>query len=132
MKRSECSDEISMIPYRPSLGIALLFSTIGFGIDRFYVGQIGIGIVLLISYITIFGLVVAVPVEFLSQLSIVMAIFAGRQYAFMYGENVEFAKPSMFDRVIAVLWLLTMLTFVSLVVVGIAMVDRVATSTVTP
>lgn len=104
---------------RPSMGITLLFATFGFGADRFYVGQIGAGIALLIAYLTVFGAAVGVPVEWLSSLSLVIAILMGKNRAFMYGGCVVFAEPNMFDKVMAALWLLLMLFFLILFIVGL-------------
>lgn len=108
---------------RPSLGITLLFATFGFGADRFYVGQAGLGIGLLVAYLTIFGLIVALPIQFLSQLSLVFAILLNKQTAFMYGTYVIFDPPSIVDKVIAALWVLLMLFFIILTI-SLAVVRR--------
>lgn len=100
---------------RPSLGITLLFATFGFGADRFYVAQPVLGVVLLISYLTIFGSIVAVPVEWLSSLSLVFAILGNRRMAFMYGNDVMFEYPTMFDKVIAILWILLQLILMGII-----------------
>jgi TM2 domain-containing membrane protein YozV len=108
---------------RPSLGITLLFATFGFGADRFYVGQAGLGIGLLVAYLTVFGLIVALPVQFLSQLSLVFAILLNKQTAFMYGSYVIFDVPTIVDKVIAALWLLLMVFFFILTI-SLAVVRR--------
>lgn len=105
---------MSCLGYRPSLGITLLLATFGFGADRFYVGQVGAGVALLIAYLTVFGLIIAAPVQFLSQISLVFAILGNRQTAFMYGPNIVFEQSSMFDKVLAVLWILLMLFLIIL------------------
>lgn len=102
--------------YRPSLGITLLFATFGFGADRFYVGQVGAGIALLIAYLTVFGLAIGVPVEWLSQLSLIFAILGNRQTAFMYGQNVVFDPPGTFDKILAALWILMYVFFIALII----------------
>lgn len=107
--------------YRPSLGVTLLFATFGFGADRFYVGQVGAGIALLIAYLTLFGLIIGIPIEFLSQISLVFAILGNRQTAFMYGPSVVFDPPGLFDKVFAVLWILLVLFFIALLITGITL-----------
>lgn len=104
---------------RPSLGVALIFATFGFGADRFYVGQVGGGIALLVAYLTVFGSAIAIPIEWLSSVSLVTAILMNRRTAFMYGRTVEFDQPTMFDKIIAVLWIVMMLTFLVLFVVAV-------------
>lgn len=93
----------------PSLGVALLFATFGFGTDRFYVGQFGLGTILLVSYVVVIGLIIALPIQILTQISLMIAIFSGKQTAFMYGEGVVFAPPTLFDKTIAVIWLISYL-----------------------
>lgn len=94
---------------KPSLGLALILACLGFGADRFYVGQMGLGIVLLISYITVFGLIIALPYQFITMISLVIAIFSNRTSAFMYGCHIEFEPPELLDKVIAVVWILVIL-----------------------
>jgi TM2 domain-containing membrane protein YozV len=107
---------------RPSLGVALIFSTFGFGSDRFYVGQVGAGIALLIAYLTVFGAAVAVPIQWLSGLSLVFAILGNRTTAFMYGNMVFFDPPTTFDKVLAVIWILLMVFFIILIPTSAAIV----------
>ncbi len=117
-------DEIMVYGGKPSLGVALIFSLFGFGTDRFYVGQVGAGIALLIAYLTVFGTIVAVPVEFLSGLSLVFAILGNRNYAFMYGTTVVFEFPTTFDKVLAVIWIFLMAFFLVLVPCAAAVTHR--------
>lgn len=109
---------------RPSAGIALMFATIGFGIDRFYVGQAGVGIALLIGYLTIFGTIVAIPVEWLSALSLVIAIFSNRVTAFMYGGEIVFEPPTVFDKIIAVVWIILWLAVIGGTIVATLTVNN--------
>ncbi len=109
---------------RPSLGVALIFATFGFGADRFYVGQLGGGIALLILYLTGFGAIIGIPIEWLSSLSLVFAILTNRNTAFMYGNNVVFQPSSAFDKVIASLWIVLMISFIVLFAVVVSLPRR--------
>lgn len=129
-RRSSCAEKTSACEVTPcgapSLGITLLFATLGFGADRFYVGQTNLGIALLICFLTVFGLMLAVPITLLSQLSLVMAILTGSRRAFMYGSCVTFAAPTGFDRVLAVLWLVLWALIITGAVLIIVFTEREA------
>lgn len=104
-RKATCST--SCEPVGRSQGTALILAFLGFGLDRFYVGQVGFGVALLLGYITVIGMIVAVPVEVISQISLVISILAGSSRPFMY--DCVFAPPCMFDKVIAVLWIAVIL-----------------------
>lgn len=96
------------------MGVALLFATFGFGADRFYVGQVGVGMGLLIAYLSVFGVAVAGPVQLLSSISLVMSILFNHRTAFMYGSETFFEESSVFDKVIAAVWIFTVLASIAL------------------
>lgn len=125
-------EERVLVCNRPSLGLTLIFATFGFGTDRFYVGQVGVGIALLIGYLTGLGAIVAIPVEWLSALSLVVAILSGRTRAFMYGDGVMFEKPTLFDRVIAVLWILLLVLFLAGIVILVLTFRQWASRAINP
>lgn len=115
---------------RPSLGLTLILATLGgIGIDRFYVGQVGLGFGLMIGSAIIVGLLVTLPVAFLSQLSLVIAILSGRTQAFMYGSCVRFAEPCTIDVVLAILWIFFMLLFVGLFIYIVVTIARAVSQT---
>lgn len=88
----------------PSLGMTLVFSILGFGTDRFYVGQTGLGIAFMAGYLSIIGLVVVIPAQIIAQISLLLAIFTNRNTSFMYGSNVVFEPPGVVDKIIAITW----------------------------
>lgn len=104
--------------YNPSLGMTLVMSILMFGIDRFYVGQIGIGVALLIGCLTVLGLVVVIPIQIIAQLSLVMAILTNRRTAFMYGCNIIFDPPTVVDKIIAICWLTVIIVGIVLASLG--------------
>jgi TM2 domain-containing membrane protein YozV len=94
--------------------MTLVFATFGFGTDRFYVGQTGLGIGLLVSYISVFGLIVAFPISMISCLSLLIAIFGGYRTVFMYGQHVVFDAVSTLDKILAVVWVFLAFFFILL------------------
>lgn len=101
----------------PSLGLTLVLSVFMFGLDRFYVGQIGTGIALLIGSISIIGLIVVIPVYIIAQISLIMAILTNRTCAFTYGD-VVFEPPNIVDKIIAVSWLTLMIVGILISIIG--------------
>ena len=102
---------------RPTACVALIFATFGFGTDRFYVGQAPLGVALLISYLLVFGMLVGIPVSLLSAFSLVVMILSDRQTAFMYGRYVIFERPTITDKVVAVLWISLMIFLIGVGIV---------------
>ncbi len=96
----------------PSLGLTLIMSIMMFGIDRFYVGQTGLGVAFLIGCLTGVGFIVVVPIQIIAWFSLIMSILGNRETAFMYG-CVKFAPPNVVDKIIAIAWL-------TIILVGIA------------
>ncbi len=98
--------------HNPSLGMTLVLSVFMFGLDRFYVGQIGVGVAFLIGCLSVIGLIIVVPIQIISQIALVMSILSNKQTCFMYGCNVIFDPPTIVDKILAILWL-------TLVIVGV-------------
>lgn len=107
-----CSNSV-MNCYAPSSGMTLILSLLLFGLDRFYVGQIGIGVAFLIGTLSGIGLVVVVPVQLIAAISLIMTILGNKRTSFMYGCNVIFDPPSIVDKIIAI-------TILTILLVGIA------------
>ncbi len=63
----------------PSLGTAFLLSFFAgvLGIDKFYVGATGLGILQLILTLTLIGLIISVPWALISSLVLAIAILSG-------------------------------------------------------
>lgn len=92
----------------PSLGLTLVLSVIGFGLDRFYVGQVKMGVAFLIGSLSIVGLVVIIPVQIIAQIALIMSILTNKSCVFMYGD-VIFEPPNVVDKIIAISWLTLMI-----------------------
>lgn len=107
-------DECGVAYAPPSMGLTLVFATLGFGADRFYVGEVGLGIALLIMYLSVFGAIIGIPVSWLSSLSLVIAILTGRNTAFMYSRSTVFAPANSFDKIMAILWIVFTITMIIL------------------
>lgn len=93
-----------------SPGLTLVLSAFLFGIDRFYVGQVGWGIALLLGTISIVGLIIVIPIYFITQIALVVMILTGRTYCFAYGSGVVFQKPTIVDKAIALIFLVILFT----------------------
>jgi|SRR6185437_6793664 len=105
--------ESLMTCYAPSSGMTLLLSLLLFGLDRFYVGQIGVGVAFLIGTLSGIGLVVVIPVQFIAAISLIMTILGNKRTSFMYGCSVVFEPPTIVDKIIAI-------SILSIIIVGIA------------
>lgn len=88
-----------------SPGLTLVLTAFLFGIDRFYVGQTGWGLAFLLGTISIIGLIIVLPVYFITQMSLIVMILTNRTYCFAYGSGVVFEKPTFVDKVIAMIFL---------------------------
>src|SRR5690348_6277753 len=82
IKPNPCSESL-ITCYAPSSGMTLLLSLLLFGLDRFYVGQIGVGVAFLIGTLSGIGLVVVIPVQFIAAISLIMTILGNKRTSFM-------------------------------------------------
>jgi TM2 domain-containing membrane protein YozV len=124
-RRTSCKDVCEVCPARttkicckPNLGLTLILSIIGFGADRFYVGQVGLGIALLFAYISVVGLIIAIPVQIISQVMLIYSILTDKTTVPLYG-CTEFETPCIFDKIVAIIYFLfIIIVFVACIVVA--------------